>query len=241
MSKNVLTLDTAIAKEIEYRIEVGIVKEGDRLPSERSLAEEFGVQRGTVRAALKILQDKGFVQTRSKSGNFVAMKRIDFDLSAYNSRKIIFEKSGKTTNVKLMTFEKVALYGKAAVKMHVEDDTQVFKIMRLRYANNMPIALERTHIMCDLAPGLTEEDVHEKSIYRSLRQKFGIKEAYSESRVTAAYANGLESELLNLKVSHPVLRYEGRVYDRQNRLIEYFDDIILKDKVQFINNEIVRR
>ena len=56
--------------------------------------------------------------------------------------------------------------------------------------------------------------------------------------MTAVYANGLESELLHTTRLRPILRYEGLVYDRRNRLIEYFDDIILKEKVQFTSDEV---
>ena len=99
------------------------------------------------------------------------------------------------------------------------------------------MALERAHIKCELAPGLTEEDVHNKSLYESLAVKYNEHVDWAESKVTAAFANGLESELLNIKVARPVMRYEGLVYDKEGRLLEYFDDIILKEQVQFISND----
>lgn len=33
------------------------------------------------------------------------------------------------------------------------------------------------------------------------------------------------------------MRYEGMVYDQKDRLVGYFDDIILKEQVQFISND----
>lgn len=237
MKRNVLTLDVLISKEIEYAIDAGELKEGDRLPSERALAEKFGVQRGTVRSALQILVDREIVIPKERSGYFVAPRRIDFDLEAYNSRKVVIERMGKTTSVKLLTFEKIYVSHKMALKTGLAEDSQVYRIMRLRYAAGVPIGLERTHIRCDLAPSLSEEDVHNKSIYAALLRKHQIYIARCEGKVTAVYANGLESELLHLDVSKPVMRYEALVYDMQDRLIEYFDDIILKDKVQFITKE----
>ncbi|MFQ5565564.1 MAG: FadR/GntR family transcriptional regulator [Paracoccaceae bacterium] len=43
----------------------------DRLPPERTLAERFGVARGTVREALKRLEETGFVERRPGSGTYV--------------------------------------------------------------------------------------------------------------------------------------------------------------------------
>ena len=237
MRKNVLTRDDIIAKEIEYAIETGKYAEGDRIPSERNLAEFYGVQKGTVRSALRILKDKGIIVSEERSGNYVAHRRIDFDLDASNSRKVVIEKIGISTSVKLLTFEKINVSGRMSEETGWEIDTPVFRIMRLRYAAGMPMALERAHIKCELAPGLTEEDVHNKSLYESLAVKYNEHVDWAESKVTAAFANGLESELLNIKVARPVMRYEGLVYDKEGRLLEYFDDIILKEQVQFISND----
>ena len=237
MRKNVLTRDDIIAKEIEYAIETGKYAEGDRIPSERNLAEFYGVQKGTVRSALRILKDKGIIVSEERSGNYVAHRRIDFDLDAYKSRKVVIEKMGISTSVKLLTFEKINVSGRMSEETGWEIDTPVFRIMRLRYAAGMPMALERAHIKCELAPGLTEEDVHNKSLYESLAVKYNEHVDWAESKVTAAFANGLESELLNIKVARPVMRYEGLVYDKEGRLLEYFDDIILKEQVQFISND----
>lgn len=231
-------MDVLLSKEIEYMLESGQYTESGRLPSERKLAAAFGVQRGTVRSALQILLDKGMIQAKPRSGYFVAPRRIDFNLYAYDSRKAVIEQMGKTTYAKLLTFEKISVSEKMAEKTTLKVDSQVYRIMRLRFAGGFPMALERTHIRCDLVPGLTEEDVHNKSIYAALRKKHKIHIARSEQKVTAVYANGLESELLNTTRFRPLMRYEGLVYDSDERLIEYFDDIILKEKVQFISDEV---
>lgn len=234
----VLTLDVRLAKELEYRIETQDYSEGMRFPSERQLAAEFGVQRGTVRNALQILRDKGLLLSKERSGYFVASKRINFNLNAYDSREAVIERMGKSTYTKLLTFEKINVSEKMARKTTLQENSQVYRIMRLRFANGMPIALERTHIHCGLVPGLTEADVHNKSIYDTLRKKYKIYIMRSEEKVTAVYANGLESELLNITRLRPLMRYEGLVYDRRNRLIEYFDDIMLKEKVEFSSDDI---
>lgn len=99
------------------------------------------------------------------------------------------------------------------------------------------MGLERTHIKCEYASELDENDVSNKSLYAALAKKYNVHVTRAESTVTAAFANGLESELLNIKVSRPVMRYEGMVYDQKDRLVGYFDDIILKEQVQFISND----
>ena len=60
-----------VAQQIEASIVEGVYRAGDRLRSERQLAERFGVSRNVVREAVKRLSQKGLVETRSSRGTFV--------------------------------------------------------------------------------------------------------------------------------------------------------------------------
>ncbi|MGQ5651096.1 GntR family transcriptional regulator [Streptomyces sp. EKR5.2] len=55
-----------IAETMRDRIRAGELKAGDRLPTQAELAEEFGVERGTVRQALRLLQEAGLLSNVSK-------------------------------------------------------------------------------------------------------------------------------------------------------------------------------
>lgn len=60
-----------VAVQIEQRILNGELRSGDRLPTERNLAEQFQVSRTAVREALKILAQKGLVDMRPGRGTMV--------------------------------------------------------------------------------------------------------------------------------------------------------------------------
>ncbi len=55
-----------IAGILRERIRAGELKPGDRLPTQADLAEEFGVERGAVRQALRVLQEDGLLTDVSK-------------------------------------------------------------------------------------------------------------------------------------------------------------------------------
>ena len=65
-------LSTAVTRQIEKLILRGILRPGERLPSERELAERLGVSRPSLREAVADLQDKGLLVTRAGAGVFVA-------------------------------------------------------------------------------------------------------------------------------------------------------------------------
>ncbi|MDF3001572.1 MAG: GntR family transcriptional regulator [Bacillota bacterium] len=230
----VLTLEVMLSKEIEHMLETEGYKEKQKLPSERDLAEYFGAQRLTIRAALQSLVQKGILISRERQGYYIAPKRIQYTLNHTSSFKMMIERMGFTSYVKLLEFEKIKLTDTLTQKTMLAEGTEVFRIMRLRFGNKDPIALERSYIVCDLAKDLSEEDVHNKSLYDTLKNKYRLSIDQSRHRVSVVYANGLESELLKVSPAKPLIKYHGLVYEKKGRLLEYFETIMLSDKIEFI-------
>ena len=65
-------LSSAVIRQIELLILRGILRPGERLPSERELAERMGVSRPSLRDAVADLQARGLLATKAGSGIFVA-------------------------------------------------------------------------------------------------------------------------------------------------------------------------
>jgi GntR family transcriptional regulator len=63
-----------LAAFLRGEIESGELRPDDQLPSESRLVQEFGLSRGTVRAAVKILVDEGLVVVIQARGAFVAQR-----------------------------------------------------------------------------------------------------------------------------------------------------------------------
>ena len=64
-------LSNKVMREIISSIALGVYAEGQRLPGERKLCEQFGVSRGTLRDAISDLDHLGVVTVRPQSGVYV--------------------------------------------------------------------------------------------------------------------------------------------------------------------------
>jgi GntR family transcriptional repressor for pyruvate dehydrogenase complex len=60
-----------IVRQIENLIEQGVLKPGDKLPTEPLLAEQLGTSRPPLREALSALEIMGIIERRGRTGNFV--------------------------------------------------------------------------------------------------------------------------------------------------------------------------
>ncbi|MGH1453786.1 MAG: FadR/GntR family transcriptional regulator [Paracoccaceae bacterium] len=65
-------LSTAVSRQIEMLILRGILRPGERLPSERDLAERLDVSRPSLREAVADLSEKGLLTSRAGAGIYVA-------------------------------------------------------------------------------------------------------------------------------------------------------------------------
>lgn len=70
-----------VAEQIVSAIQRGEFSEGDKLPSERELAEQMRVSRNSLREALSALQISGILETRTGAGTFVkTAEKTDIDI-----------------------------------------------------------------------------------------------------------------------------------------------------------------
>ena len=60
-----------LADLLALRIERGELEAGKPLPSESTLQQEYGLARGTVRAAVRVLRERGLVATMPQRGTYV--------------------------------------------------------------------------------------------------------------------------------------------------------------------------
>src|SRR5215212_3127304 len=65
------SLRHSLAQELRARIRAGEWRPGDRMPSEPELARRRTVSRSSMRAAITVLEEEGFVSRRHGSGTYV--------------------------------------------------------------------------------------------------------------------------------------------------------------------------
>src|ERR1700730_14043782 len=131
---NSLRLYQQVAAAIELAIAEGRYQPGQRLASERDLAEEFGVSRPTVRRAVIALEMRGLLEARQGSGVYVrqpsasapAPSPKDLDLNAFDHAEArrLFEGEVAALAATLITDEELAYLETLVVEMNNEEATK---------------------------------------------------------------------------------------------------------------------
>lgn len=85
-NKNPKVYDQVIEK-IKDKIKYGEIKKGDKLPTEREMAESLEVSRASVREAMRALEVIGLIESRHGAGNYI---RTNFNNSLLEPLSIMF-------------------------------------------------------------------------------------------------------------------------------------------------------
>ncbi|MEJ8570474.1 FadR/GntR family transcriptional regulator [Microbaculum marinum] len=88
---DILPAYRVVSNAIEQRIMDGQLQFGDKLPTETQMAEDFGVNRSTVREGIRLLEQRGLVKRKAGRRLFVALPRYD-ELGSREQRALILRR-----------------------------------------------------------------------------------------------------------------------------------------------------
>jgi GntR family transcriptional regulator len=135
--------------EMRERISSGHWPVGSSLPSQRDLADEFGVSIMTLRQALQLLADDGLIDTRHGSGTFVAA-RYSYDLGHLRSFAADLADQGAKVTTRLLAAHVVPPPEPVAARLGLPGE--VLRLRRLRLVGGRPLIVQTSYLPVPLAP-----------------------------------------------------------------------------------------
>lgn len=214
-------------------IESGKLKHGDKLLSERDLAEKYEISRMTARNAIAILEREGFVERRVGVGTFIARKRIEMNFVTFNSFTRTMLEKGLVPGTKKLQIRKEKAKATLARHLGLDVGEEMIVIKRLRMANGMPMALEESFIPFRFCPGVEEYIADDVSLYRILEEQYGIVLVGADQYMQMVFPDEEECKLLKIKKEVPCFLLEAVAYDQTNRAVEFSTATTRSDRVKF--------
>jgi GntR family transcriptional regulator len=196
-----------------------VYAEGGRLPSENRMAAELGVSRGTVRQALSILQQEGFISRHQGLGTFVNPKvlgipaRIDF---AYEFTELIkvagYEATIKTLEVRLTTAS-----AEAASRLGLLPETPVMLLRKVFCADGQPAIYVHEELPVALLPAVYEPNELAQSLFYFLERQCQLELYYVLSEIMPSLAEGDAAEILEVPEGSAQLKFVEVFFDTNNQ------------------------
>ena len=140
-----------MARQLEQDIRAGTYRVDQALPSERVLSESLAVSRITARKAIDVLVDQGLVLRRHGSGNFIA-PRLEQALSSLASFSEELRQRGYVPSSAWITREVAVATQAEREALELPRGTRVARLERLRLADGVPMAYERSAVLLSALP-----------------------------------------------------------------------------------------
>jgi GntR family transcriptional regulator len=196
-----------IEEQLKSQLSEGKFPPGAAIPSERELTETFSVSRMTVRQAITNLVNEGLLYREKGRGTFAAAPKVEQPLSGMTSFTEDMQSRGMVPSNQLLAFEKRQPDKGTAEKLKLEPGDDVFFVERIRYADGIPMAIERTHLPAKLFPGLSG-DALKGSLYAFVEKASQQRIGHAVQRMEAALAKKEDAEMLHVDMPFAVLIIE---------------------------------
>lgn len=217
---------------LRARIAAGEWNPGERIPSEVTLNEQFGVARMTLRGVLNSLVDEGLLYRVPGKGTFVAEDKIAAVSPAYRGVRQQLEDKGLATTTRLVHHDEVAPTERVRRHLGLPEGASVHDIQRLRLVDGAPVSLHHSFVPVPIAPRLAGEDLESQQLCVVLERDYGLRAHRTVEQLEAVPATEAEALLLDLRPGDPVLLLEDAISDRSGRVFEYSKILFRGDRMK---------
>lgn len=213
-----------LVDKLAMQIRRGELRPGDRVPSERELAETLNVSRTTARLAIEELVIKGLVYREQGRGTFVAVPARN-SLIGFASFSEDLASRGLKPGSRILVQELIS--GDEAIhrNLRLEKDEKVLRLVRLRLADDKPVAIQSSYLPAKIVHGLESRDLADRSLFTILRQEYFIYPAWTEAEFEATRAEADQAALLCVDVGAPVLIVRGLTYTDSFEAVESVETV----------------
>ena len=227
-----------LKEQIRKNILSGGYKEGDLIPSERELGDQYDLSSTTIRRALNDLVQENFLERKAGKGTFVRLNKVKRDL-----RKVIgftknMQEMGLIPSTRVISKEVVAANAYARSLLALDKGAKIVRLKRIRMANDIPMMFETRYIRTDFCPGIEMEEL-DSSLWKVFEEKYGLKPNRHSQNMNITVVSGRSAYLLTLKEGTHVFLIKGVTYVQDNLPIECEESLYRTDKYELAFEAII--
>ena len=221
-----------LQRQIEKAIADGKLPPGIPLPPEREIAKITGLSRVTVRKAIAPLVKSGLVEQKQGSGSLIAepVQRVEQSLSRLTSFTEDMQFRGIKTTSRWLNRAISAPSPEEIMNLAISTSETVSRIDRLRFANDIPMAIERATLPNSILKDPLSVEI---SLYETL-EKVGKKPVRAIQHLKATNIKKEEAILLKCDEGTACLNVTRLSFLRSGEVVEFTKSVYRGDAYDFV-------
>jgi GntR family transcriptional regulator len=213
-------LYSQVYETLVRRIADGEWQPGQALPSEQALAMQLGVSQGTVRKALDALALDKVIDRRQGKGTYVAELTQErslfrfFRLTRPDGQRAV-PTSGDES------IKRRRIRAPEAKALELPDTAEVFEIIRTRFVDEHPVAIERIVLPEAYFPGFDQHSPLPNALYALYQREYRINIVSANEKLKADVARRDDTRRLSVELGAPLLQVERVAMAVDGRRVEW--------------------
>ena len=216
------TLHHQLYRTLSDMIRTGVVKPGERMPTEAELVEAYGVSRTTARRALDELRREGVVERQPGKGTFLRQPRLNAAIPHLHSITDEIEQLGYKAGTVPLSVEEAAADETVAEQLAINVGDPVLVVKRIRTADDQPVYVATSTLNITTFPELRKTKMNQ-GMYPQFEALTGRRMSRGVQWLSAVPASAAVARSLQLRSGAPVLRLELIVYFEGDLPVETVD------------------
>ena len=205
-----------------------------KIESERELSNRYGLSRTTVRLALQELEKMGYIYRIHGKGTYVSdLSKVARNITSAYSFTEQTKASGKIPKTIILEFGIVEANKYFANKLQVSIGELLYKMKRLRLADDEPMMLERTYLPVKKFWNLNKELLEIKPLYDLFAQDYNQTIHIADEEFYASIVRNKDMQYLAIEKNAAVLNITRTTYNIQNEVIEYTLSVARADQFRY--------
>jgi len=210
-----------IVDQISNLINSGRLATGQTFWSEGEVAISVGVSKMTVRQAFQELRRQGLLVIEKGRRPVIGHGRIGKDFQEPRGFTEEMSRRGMKASSKVLEAVLIEPDAGTVKALQLADGEKVYRIQRLRYADDDLVGMETAHLPSRKFPGLDEQNLENRSLYEILETLYGVSIDWSREEIEAIPAGKEEAKLLQVAPKTPLFSMRRTAYSTEGVAVEY--------------------
>lgn len=208
---------------IKQKIVNGELKVGNRLPSERDMAEKYGINRMTIRNAIKKMVAEGTLTSKRGSGTYVASypsieSKLELANNGHLSLSAQIRQKGMKSSRKTLLLRKIHPEGET--KDYFPNESYIYEITRLSLINDEPYAFQIVHIPFSKFKDADRFNFETFSLYEYMDDQ-GHRPTTMITYLSIESLPKEFLEIMNIKENQKIFHFDYFGFDDDHAMVEF--------------------
>jgi GntR family transcriptional regulator len=209
---------------------------GDLLPPENHFVNRLGISRGTLREAMRVLEEEGVVRRKQGIGTLIcdATNPIRSTLDINESVSEMILGKGMQPGSKDTKIVKIPAGKELAERLNLKPGAPVISLKRVRTANGIPVAYTIDFLPLSIASEDFSRTFKKGSLYTFMEEKIGIELTNSMLQIQPIKTTKAIAQALDIKPDSLLMLLKQTDTNIKNEPVLYSEEYFVADRFAFI-------